>query len=174
MTRLWTPPRVSRELQAGTDQYRADLRQHLSFQNVVSAAWNPELQKIDPYLRLAKAHDAADLPGVRPGFYHLVRLNPNAPPWVNPLTGPDGGFVEPSSQMLDALRASDLQNAKANRERDRRRREAEEAAQRAKQNEHASRMEDLAERWKARTETSISMNRSAAWTQTAGARRDRS
>lgn len=173
MSRLWTPPKVSRELRAGTDQYRADLLAQLSFQNVVSAAWNPELQKIDPYLRLAKAHETADMAGLRPGFYHLVRLNPGAPPWVQPLTGPDGSFAEPTLRMLEELRASDLQSARANRERDRRRREAELAEESRKQREKEARIDELAERWRAARETQVSMDRSVPWTQTAKARRER-
>lgn len=143
MAELWIPPR----LRAGTDEYRKELRDAMSFQNTVCAAWNPELQKIDPYLRLAKAHDNAHCMGVRPGYYHLVRLNPDAPPWVQPLSTTDGRFIEPTSQMLDDLRASDMQNARAMADRAARELRDEQSRERDQARRDEERMDDMLDRF---------------------------
>ncbi len=120
--------------------------------------WNTELRKIDRNLRLMQATPNADAPGVLPGFYHLVRLRDNIEGtfmWVQPLRGPGGEFIEPTSAMLDALRESDLQNARAvydrHRADERRAREAENAQIR----EDEDRIDEGVERLHAATRTQI-------------------
>lgn len=140
--------------------------------------WNRELRKIDRNMRLMQATPQANAPGVLPGFYHLVRLRDNVEGtfmWVQPLRGPNGEFIEPTIAMLDALRASDLQNARAvydrHRADERRERERENALIRADED----RIDEGVERLHAATRTQILTSTDVPWTQnnSPASRRDR-
>lgn len=170
MSHLWVPPRVSRELEEGRKQHEADLAAMFVFDGHILSKWNKELRKIDPLLRLGRARDKAHAPGVVPGFYHLVRFNPGAPPWVQALHN-NGQFVEPSSRMLEMLKASDLQNARAVYDRKRADEEAARAEEKAKQVDHEERVDDAVELVKANTQVRISMNKDTPWSQNVAGRR---
>lgn len=119
---LWLPPtarrtdepHVSREHRETTLQWEADVLSALYEDGPVLDSWNPELKQIDVNLRLMKARENAHVAGVLAGFYHLVRLRDALAAsmlLVVPLRDPvTGGFIEPTLQMLEALRMSDLQN----------------------------------------------------------------
>ena len=166
---------MSRELEAGTRKWE---QQVLSMMHTVGGIldhWNPELQKIDRNLRLMQASEKAVCAGVKPGYYHLVRLRDSAEGtfmWVQPLQGPQGQFIEPNSVMLDALRMCDLQNERAVAER-RHRAEAEAASiERAAAAMAQARVEEGVERHKAATRTQIRMNPGEGWAQnSAGTKR---
>lgn len=172
MGKLWVPPSVSQALRDTTAQHNRELLDMFQLNGSVQSRWNPELARLDPLLKLGKAKDGADDPQVRPGFWHLIRLNELAPFWVQPLTDARGGFVEPTSQMLEMLRLSDLQNSravKARRAEDERLMRERNAA-RAREDE--VRNDELRERVAAVTRTQVSMNPDTPWTQNAaGAKR---
>lgn len=167
---LWVPPKVERELRDRTTEYEAELRGMFRFDGGILDVWNRELKQIDPLLRLVQAREKAHAPGVRPGYYHLWRDNPGAPPWVQPLTGPHGDFVEPNSAMLGVLRASDLQNARAVADRRRLEMEAEREADRLKKAGHDERVEGAVELVKSLTETRVSMT-DQGWSQNVAGRK---
>jgi hypothetical protein len=50
----------------------------------------------------AKPHASA--PGIRAGFYHIMRFNEGAPLSFMPIEASDGSFREPTSDVLDRLR----------------------------------------------------------------------
>lgn len=133
--------------------------------------FNRELYKIDPRLELVFLPPNAEVIGAIPGRYHVLNKSPNAPVTVIPITGPDGEFVEPDSGLFAWLARNDMWNSRAKHDRERIERNADAAAQRQRERETEERQAELVERWKAATETSISMNRSSPWTQTAKARR---
>lgn len=68
-----------------------------------------KLREIDPYLDLVKVTDREDsLPfGMRPGYWHLSRQNPDAPDSYIPIQGTDGEYVEPVSELVDWVRKQD-------------------------------------------------------------------
>src|SRR5438105_925825 len=100
---LLLPAHVEREIQQRKwaerrREHRAALDALLDFDDPVCRQWQPELRKLDPQLRLARARPLAHKPGfpVIPGFYHWVRENETAPATVTPITAPDGkSFAEP-------------------------------------------------------------------------------
>lgn len=163
---LWVPPAVSRELRESTEQHRAEVIAQ-AIRDATLAEWTRRLKQLDPYLELIKAKDDATAPGMIPGYYHVLRHNPGAPPSLLPVTGPDGEFVEPTEQLLDMLRAGDLQNERAME--DRRRKDEEQARRREaeRQRDTEDRQAEILERWKAATQTSVSMNRDTPWAQNA-------
>src|SRR6266540_4567367 len=114
---LWVPPKVHRELREETAAHNAATLGMFDFHGPVFDEWNDDLKKLDPYLRLGKAKEHADAIGVIPGFFHLVRINPNAPLWTMPLHDEQMRFIEPSSRMLQVLRERDMQNMQVTRAR---------------------------------------------------------
>lgn len=168
---LWLPPSrehrpvVSREHAERTVEHRA-VSLSMLYTDDVCRAWDRDLRLIDSRLHLMRAKDNAHALNVRPGFYHLVRLNEGAPITVEPLAHPiTGGFVEPGSQLLDALRACDLQNHAVVRDRLRH----DELAAKRKEREDANASEDRVsegvERWKAGTRTQVLMSPDIGWAQ---------
>lgn len=188
MSALWTPesarskpaPMVSREHDATTREWEQRVLSLMKTTGGVIDYWNPVLKAIDRNLRLMQASfmSPSDIPGVRAGFYHLVRLRDPALAtfmWVNPIQGPHGEFIEPNSAMLDVLRASDLQNPAAVRDRLARDRRDEASKARAQQREDEDRLDEGVARWQAATRTQILTSRDVPWSQnnSATARRDR-
>lgn len=140
--------------------------------------WNAELKQIDPNLRLMQAGERANCPGVLAGYYHLVRLREPAKPdmlMVQPLRGPNGEFIEPTSQMLDALRAADLQNERVMRDREAAALREEAAKLRAQMREDDCRRDEGVERFMAASRTQVLMSPDVPWSQnqSAASRRDK-
>lgn len=171
MSAIWVPPAVSRQLKDNTREHNRRVLDMLQLSGRVQELWNRELRTLDPLLRIGKAKDRAHAPGVRPGFWHLVRLNEHAPIWVQPLVGPDGGFVEPSMAMLESLRQSDLQNSRAVRARRAQDEREAESRRNARVRADEERGEELRDRVKAATQTSVSLNLDVPWTQNVDGRR---
>ncbi len=172
---LWTPasarrdPRVTPEAAAAVRDWESQVLSMMWQEGGILDHWNRELKLIDPFLRLMQAMPMAYTPGVRPGYYHLVRLRDEAVSsmlWVQPLTGPAGEFVEPTSQMLDILRSHDLQSVAAARARHEADQRAEESKLRAEQRDKEDRIDEMTERFKAATRAHVSMT-DVNWTQAA-------
>jgi hypothetical protein len=175
VSKLWTPPTVSRELRESTAEHNVATLGMFDFNYGVFDKWNKELKKIDPLLRLGKAKDGAFALGVIPGYYHILRIpeSNRDPLWVVPLHDGNLGFVEPTSAMLDMLRASDMQNPRVMREHKRVQEEL--AAKEEKQRqEDSDRRKDMAyELWKANTQVRIPFHNDARWSQTVKGQRGR-
>lgn len=176
MSRLWTPhtrtyrPTVSREHREGSVAHRASVLSMMC-ETPICAHWDRELRKLDDLLRLRKAKDQAHEVGVRPGFYHLLRLNREGPLWVQVLQGPSGEFVEPSSAMLEALRMCDLQNARAVRAREQMDKDAEIARLRQEANDDEARGQEARERVAALTRTQVLVSPDVPWSQNSAGRK---
>lgn len=126
-------------------------------------AW---VRDFDEKVSIVKARENAHAPGIRPGFYHIMRFNEGAPLSFVPIEDPkDGGFTVPDSNVLDRLRRSDMWNERVVRdraavaEREARELQAKEEAERAE------RVEEITERWAAASQTRVSFNRDTPWTQ---------
>lgn len=176
MSRLFVPPKVRAEI---AEQERRERRAIVwglfDFDDPVCKEWQPELQRLDPYLRLGRAKPMAYVPGytVMPGFYHWLRDNPNAPPTVTPITGPDGEWREPDTAFLDQLRGNDLQNPEIYRALIAQRAE-QEAMEEKRRQEHREQMnQEVLEHYIAANRTQISMNRDTAWSQNEAGKRGR-
>src|SRR6266705_3618174 len=99
---LFLPPRISRELLAERHQYQADLMAMTHMKDVMDS-WNKDLKQIDPYLELIKARDdlSVQTAALKPGYWHIIRHNPGAPPSVTTWQGPNGEYREPDSGIYD-------------------------------------------------------------------------
>lgn len=158
MSRMWVPPRVSKELQDNTRHATAELMQMVYVKGVMDD-FNKELRAIDPYLELVLAREKV-LAGspLRPGYWHIIRHNPTAPPTVMTLEGEHGEYVEPNSEMFRKLSEDNDMWNPASMARRRKREEAlEQAKERRKNREREARQEELLERYAAATRTQVSM-----------------
>lgn len=173
MQRLWVPPRVSRELQDQTRQYAHEIAS-TSRVDETCRRFNKDLRDMDPYLEMVFFPEGLPLPaGAVPGRYHLTYRAPAAPATLISLTGPNGEFIEPTSGVFKKLAQGDMWSNVNRKERDRRARVAERAAERAKRREDEDRLEELKDRFNAAFRTSVSMNRDSRWSQNASGARGR-
>jgi hypothetical protein len=175
MPRLWTPPKVDRGLADETRAFTADMERMLDRTRGILREFTRDLKAMDPDLELVFFDPDASGPGIVPGRYHVLRKDRfDGPPTLIPIVGPNGEFAEPDSGLFDYLRKIDLWNTAAARDRERAHDEARKAAERAREREQEERHEELVERWKAATETRVSMNDASPWSQnrTPAGRRD--
>jgi hypothetical protein len=171
MSELWTPPDVTRDLREMTATHNRLLLEVIDFDIPGYAEIQRELQGYDPLLRIGKAKERAHLPGVRPGFWHVVRLTEAGPYYCQPLEGVDGEYAEPSLAMFDALRRADLQNPQVVAARQRADEQAALERERAEARVDEERQAEIVERWKAVSETSVSMSTATPWSQNAAGRK---
>lgn len=181
MAGIWTPPRVSQELRNETAKREAQAVQGL----IDEAAWkwvedfNRDLENVQTGMRLVWCPDPAPVDavamGARPGRWGILMPGvKGGPASVKPIVGPDGEFVDPSSNasaIFDYLRGQDWLNPEVRRDRERAQEEARRAAERRKEQEQEEFDRETLERWLAVSRPQISMNRSSPWTQNASGRK---
>lgn len=171
MGRAWVPPAVDRKLREESNVYTASVESMVERFRGVLGEFNPLLRDLDPYLELIFAPPNAEAAGLTPGRYHVMRHNPDAPPSLMVIEGPDGEFVEPTSRLLDELRAKDMWSPEAMRDRDERKRQRAVAREAEKQRETEDRQQEILERWLAVSRTFVSLDQSSPWTQNRAGRR---
>jgi hypothetical protein len=168
MSSLWIPPGEANRVM---EQRRVDEARLL--QNVEQTErfrfWNRELKQIDPYVEIIKAPENATYPGLKPGYYHILRRPPAGIPTLIAHEGPNGEFRDLDSGVFKTLRDGDMWNAERERDRKKRIREAEKAQERAEEREREDRIEEVMDRYNARFRPSVSM--AGSWTNRAGARK---
>lgn len=163
--RLFIPPAAAKELQEESRKHKAEVMDSLETDATIER-FDRELKAIDHRLHLVKARDWVKAgTALRPGFWHVVRDNESAPPSVITIEDKDGEYVYPNSSIFDLLRKNDLWNRDVRRDRKRKEAELEERERKMKQAERKERQEEIYERYKAGTQTRISMNRDQPWTQ---------
>lgn len=122
--------------------------------------YNRELRQIDEHLSLVLAKPNTTVDGLRPGYYHIVRMRPGHFAYIKPLEGPNGEYREPDSSLFDLVAEDDLWNDRAQREQRRRARKALEARQRDRERESRDRAREIDERIHSIESTSILVPRS--------------
>lgn len=168
---VWLPPSAQRELVERRLEYEAHMLQMVQLKTVMDY-YNPSLQEVDPYLQLVKAEETVEA-GVplRPGFWHIIRHNPGAPPSVMTIEGEDGEYIEPSYRIFTLLQKNDMWNSNSLKEENARRKKLQEAEERQKERDRESRQEELLERYLAVTRTQVSMI--PGWSQNVAGKRGR-
>lgn len=183
MSDLLLPNDVAREIQKDRwverrRAYRARLDLLIDWDDPVCVEWNKVIPP-DFGVRMGRARPMAYEPGwtVIPGFYHWVRDNDGAPPTVSPICGEDEHgnptFREPTSDWLERLKASDLQNphvfaALLLHQEQREREEAERVAA-----ERLERQTEMLERYKAGNRAFVSTSTDSPWSQSVKGKRGR-
>lgn len=142
---MWVPPAVHRDLLDERRRLDAATLKGLELLEELNAI-NAELRKIDPHLELVRASPNATLPGLKPGYYHVVRRNPSAPVSVEVLEGPNGEFVEPGSNVFDMLERSDMWSERAMKIRQKKELDTARSRARQKERECLERMDEVRDR----------------------------
>lgn len=146
---MWLPDGVTRELAEERTAYEAELAEQAVRLHDQLEHYNRALKQIDPYLELVLASDNATALGLRPGFFHVVRHNPGAPPELWPLETEDGGFREPDSSLFEDLARSDMWSNRSMKARQKAELDAQRAKERAREREQEDRATEVLERWTA-------------------------
>jgi hypothetical protein len=131
------------------------------------------LQKVSPDMFMVRAHDTvdADLP-LRPGFYHILVRNPDAPMTVMTVHE-NGEYAEPDSRVFDVLAKGNLRERRV-RERIAERDAAERKQIEKEQEDSKQRRLDIArEVVLSATRAQVSMDRTIPWTQNSQGRREK-
>jgi hypothetical protein len=160
---VWLPERVRREMLDVRRRHERMVLEGLELHQRLKE-WNRELKQIDPYLELVRAREGAAAPGLKPGYYHVLRHNPDAPPTLIVVEGPNGEFREPDSGLFDMLREADLWSDAAADERRRRGEALERARDRQRAREREERKEEFLMRFKALESPGVSMTDARPWT----------
>lgn len=172
MTKLFLPPAVTRELQEERIAHYARVAV-LTHHADVMDDFNRELKAIDPYLELVKAKETIEAgTPLKPGYWHVIRHNPGAPPSIMTIEGPDGEYVEPDSGVFRQLREwCDLQNPAVGHRRRQRAQDIKQAEERRLAREREEADEEAMQRYLAGTRTQVSMV--PGWSQNAAGKRGR-
>lgn len=126
-------------------QNTAELMRHLDLKGQIDH-WNRLLREIDPDLQLVKAMESTTFPGLKPGYFHVLRTPKDAPPTLIAYETEDGEFLEPDSGLLERLRKGDMWSDRvqaAARERDRK---LQRAAEREREREREERVDEVMDR----------------------------
>lgn len=165
---LFLPPSVAAERRR---EFAAEIDKRCDHGDPVAADFTRLLQQIDERLMMVRAHQLipAGTPLV-PGFYHVLRVNDDAPMSVFAVHA-NGHFCEPDSRVFERLAAGDMHDPRTFRHW----REAERAQVRANareiEDDNAERRDELQARVKAATRAQVSLDRTIPWTQSSRGRR---
>lgn len=133
-----------------------------------------ELKQIDSRLSLQRARTDVSEPGLVPGYWHVMRDNSEfgAPNSVYPIMDHEGGFLEPSSAVLEHLRRNDLQRRGALDDLRKMEEKVRQDMARAKERLHEDKITEMADRIKAYDSPGVSLAKTGqGWSYRAGARR---
>lgn len=155
MPTLWLP---QDRAQAQAEAASAEQRQMLEELERVTGLlehYNRELRAIDPHLQVVLAKPNTTVEGLKPGYYHIVRMRPGHPAYIKPVEHADGSWRDLDSSVFDLVAEDDLWNDRAQREQRQKARRALEARQRERDREALDRAREFDERWKAANSVSI-------------------
>lgn len=172
MSKIWVPQQTNKRLLDERRQFAAELAQMMYVKGVMDE-FNKELREIDPYLELVQAKEKIKAGNpLKPGYWHIVRHNPGAPPTVMTIEGENGEYVEPNAEVFRRLKEdNDMWNVESAHRRRKREEKLELAKERRKDRERKERQEEIMERWNAATRTQVSML--PGWSQNSAGRRGR-
>lgn len=162
---MWIPDSAKRQMERS--RFNDDVAARIVADTLATMnEFNYELQQIDPLLEIVRAGDRID-PGtpLKPGYWHVIRRNEGAPWSVMVVEGENGEYVEPTSRLFEKLRQGDLWSPENMKRIETARQKATEAAERMKTRERQERQQELMERWKATSQTQVSMNVGEGWAQ---------
>lgn len=121
--------------------------------------YNKELHAIDPWLRVILAKPNAEADGLKPNYYHLVRIRPGHGTYIETIEGPNGEWRDLDSSIFDLVAQHDMWNDRTQREIRQKQRRALEARDRQRDREAQDRAREFDERLWHATHVSISVPR---------------
>ena len=172
MTDVILPPHVQKRIDLERRaEYWALLKRNFTIEDPRCQEHTRRLQQISPDLYLVKANDKVEVGApLRPGFFHLLAIPHDAPPFVTPLTNGDE-YAEPGDWIYKLLARGNLRERRV---RDAIRREEDDLQRdivREKAEQKANRMERARDIVDSATKVRVSMNRDTPWSQNVDGRR---
>ena len=168
MSELLLPPHIVHQRRR---EFEARILRCVTIEDARAREFTHKLQLISPDMFMVRACDTvdADLP-LRPGFYHILIRNQDAPMSVMCVHENDQ-YAEPDSRVFDALARGNLRERRVRErlEEQEHERFASEEKRLAEANEN--RKERLKEIVDSATRAQISMDRTLPWTQNSQGRR---
>lgn len=124
--------------------------------------WTRELQHIfdDPNVKVILAKPHTTVVGLKPNYYHIVRMRPGTAAWIQPIETEDGEWLDLGSHVIDIALKADLWNDRTQKELRRQRENAEKARQAQVLRERQDRAREIDERIKHRENVFVSIPRS--------------
>lgn len=150
------PRRVEDEVRREQEQ----LRQEAEFLSARLKHFDRMLKEIDEHLSVKLAKENTTVEGLKPGFYHIVRMNPGHLAYIKPYENDDGSWRDLDSGIIDAAVEDDLWNDRVRSERRRVRQRADDAKARQRAREAADRAAEIDARIKSLNSTQILVSRS--------------
>ena len=168
MTSLYLPPHIERQRRR---EFEQRILRCVTVEDARAREYTRKLQAISTDMFMVRAHDTvdADLP-LRPGFYHILIRNQDAPMSVMCVHENDR-YAEPDSRIFDVLARGNLRERRVRDRLAEVEREQREAGEKELQTANENRKERLQEIVKSATRAQISMDRTLPWTQNSAGRR---
>ena len=168
MSDLLLPPHIVRQQRR---EFEQRILRCVTIEDARAREFTQKLQMISPDMFMVRAQDTvdADLP-LRPGFYHILIRNPDAPMSVMVVHENDR-YAEPDSRIFDVLARGNLRERRVRDRLAEVEREQREAGEKELQTANENRKERLTEIVKSATRAQVSMDRTLPWTQSSDGRR---
>src|SRR3954471_22325989 len=144
MTSLYLPPHVQQRIDLERRrQYEAAVLRNCTVEDPRAREWTVKLQHVSPDLFMVRAHDKVEL-GVplRPGFYHILVRNPDAPMTVMTVHE-NGRYAEPDSRIFDVLARGTLRERRVRARLAEQDREVQDAVEKERRTANEDRREKL-------------------------------
>ena len=165
---LYLPPWV---VERRRREFEAAVLRNVTVEDPRAREYTRLLQQVHPDLFMVKARDKItdDVP-LRPGFYHVLKRNPDAPLSVLEVHE-NGRYCEPDSRVFDRLAAGNLRERRVRDELDRRDRAEQDRITRDRARRDDDRRAHLREAVNAAVRAQVSMSRDRPWSQNVAGRR---
>ena len=165
---LYLPPYIAHQKR---HEFEQRILRCVTIEDARAREFTQKLQMISPDMFMVRAQDTvdADLP-LRPGFYHILIRNQDAPMSVMCVHENDR-YAEPDSRIFDVLARGNLRERRVRDRLAQVEREQWEAGEKELETANENRRERLQEIVKSATRAQISMDRSLPWTQNSAGRR---
>lgn len=121
--------------------------------------FNKGLREIDEHLQVVLAKPNTTIEGLKPNYYHLVRMRPGHPAYIKPVEHENGEWRDLDSSVYELAAEDDLWNDRLQRDRRRVQAAARAAAQRQRERERQDRVDEMNRRWHSKNSVSISVPR---------------
>lgn len=154
-------------------EFEARILRNVTIEDARAREYTAKLQAVSPDMFMVKAHDNVDL-GVplRPGFYHILVRNQDAPLSVMEVHE-NGRYAEPDSRIFDVLAKGNLRERRVRERLEQRDKQEQDDIEKDRRTTNENRRERLKDIVLSATRAQVSMNRDTPWTQNANGRRHR-
>lgn len=172
MTSLSLPPHVQKRIDLERrSAYWAQLKRNFTIEDPRCQEYTRRLQQVSPDLFMVKANDTVEM-GVplRAGFFHLLVMPQDAPPFTTPLTNGDR-YAEPGDWIFHVLARGNIRERRVRDAIKRDEQDTQVEIEKERQTAKEARMERVTEIVKSATRAQVSMDRTIPWTQNSQGRR---